>query len=250
MIGDRSFPGPAQESNQSIAVRCRGVIKSYGEGEAKVTALRGVDLEVRQGELLMIVGPSGCGKTTLISVIGAILRQDSGECMVFGCDLQRMSRSERAHFRGASVGFLFQLFNLVPALTAAENVAIPLLINGSPRQRAEARAREILDAVGLGTRIDRLPMQLSGGEQQRVAIARALVHTPRLVVCDEPTSNLDHETGISIMEVLRGLGRRGDRALVVVTHDPRIFQFADRIARMDDGKIIEVTDGGQMGPLQ
>jgi putative ABC transport system ATP-binding protein len=250
MIEDRSIPGLTSESSHGIAVRCLGVVKSYGEGDTKVTALRGVDLEVRQGELLMIVGPSGCGKTTLISVISAILHQDSGECMVLGRDLQCMTQSERAHFRGAAVGFVFQLFNLVPALTAAENVAIPLLINGLPRQRAESRAREILDAVGLGTRIGRLPMQLSGGEQQRVAIARALVHTPKLVVCDEPTSNLDHETGISIMEVLRSAGKTRDRALIVVTHDPRIFQFADRIARMDDGKIVEVTNGGQTGLLQ
>jgi putative ABC transport system ATP-binding protein len=138
----------------------------------------------------------------------------------------------------------------VPALTAAENVAIPLLINGLSRQRAEARAREILDAVGLGARMDGLPMQLSGGEQQRVAIARALVHDPNLVVCDEPTSNLDHETGIGVMEVLRGAGKTRDRALIVVTHDPRIFQFADRIAQMDDGRIIEVTNGRQTGLLQ
>ena len=250
MIEDRSISGPTQSPSHGIAVRFRGVIKSYGEGDTKVTALRGVDLEVRQGELLMIVGPSGCGKTTLISVMGAILTQDSGECVVLGRDLQGMSQSERAHFRGACVGFVFQLFNLVPALTTAENVAIPLLINGLPRQRAEARAREILDAVGLRTRIDGLPMQLSGGEQQRVAIARALVHEPRLVVCDEPTSNLDHETGMSVMEVLRGAGKARDRALVVVTHDPRIFQFADRIAHMDDGKIIDATDGEQTGLLR
>jgi putative ABC transport system ATP-binding protein len=250
MIGDRSIPVSTAESSHGIAVRCHGVVKSYGEGDTKVTALRGVDLEIRQGELLMIVGPSGCGKTTLISVIGAILSQDHGECVVLGRDLQRMSQSERAHFRGASIGFVFQLFNLVPALTAAENVAIPLLINGLSPQRAEARAREILSAVGLDGRMDGLPMQLSGGEQQRVAIARALVHDPRLVVCDEPTSNLDHETGISVMEVLRGVGKTRDRALVVVTHDPRIFQFADRIERMDDGKIIGVTDDGQTRLLQ
>jgi len=235
-----AIPGPTQEPSHGIAVRCRGVVKSYGEGDIKVTALRGVDLEVRQGELLMIVGPSGCGKTTLISVIGAILGQDYGECAVLG----------RAHFRGASIGFVFQLFNLVPTLTAAENVAIPLLINGLSRQRSQARAREILNAVGLGTRIEALPMQLSGGEQQRVAIARALVHAPKLVICDEPTSNLDHQTGVSIMEVLRDTGKTRDRALIVVTHDPRIVQFADRIAHMDDGKIIGVTDGGQTGLLQ
>jgi len=236
------------ESSHSVVVQCRGLVKSYGSGDAKVAALRGVDLEVRQGELLMVVGPSGCGKTTLISVIGAILSQDSGECLVLGHDVQRMSRSDRARFRGASIGFVFQLFNLLPALSAVENVAIPLLISGTERLHAERRAREAIDAVGLGSRANSLPSELSGGEQQRIAIARALVHDPRLIVCDEPTSNLDHDTGLAVMDMLRGAGKMHDRALIVVTHDPRIFQFADRIAHMDDGKIIDVTNGGEPGP--
>jgi putative ABC transport system ATP-binding protein len=198
----------------------------------------------------MLVGPSGCGKTTLISVITAILDHDSGNCEVFGRDLQRMSQSERAGFRGVSIGFVFQLFNLLPALTAVENVAIPLLINGISRRRAEARASEVLEAVGLGIRLSARPAQLSAGQQQRVAIARALVHDPKLIVCDEPTSNLDHETGRSVVEVLRDIAKSPDRALIVVTHDTRIFEFADRIARMDDGKIIEVIDGEDRGRLQ
>jgi len=198
----------------------------------------------------MLVGPSGCGKTTLISVITAILDQDSGNCEVFGRDLQRMSQSERARFRGVSIGFVFQLFNLLPALTAVENVAIPLLISGTCRRRAEARAGEVLEAVGLGTRLSDRPAQLSAGQQQRVAIGRALVHDPKLIVCDEPTSNLDHESGRSVMEVLRDVAKSPNRTLIVVTHDPRIFEFADRIARMDDGKIIEVVDGEDRGRLQ
>ena len=238
------------EPSHDIAVQCRGVTKTYGTGDAEVKALRGVDLEIRRGELLMLVGPSGCGKTTLISVIAAILDQDSGKCEVLGRDLQHMSQSERAHFRGVSIGFVFQLFNLLPALTAVENVAIPLLINGISRRHAEARAREVLEAVGLGIRLSARPAQLSGGQQQRVAIARALVHDPKLIVCDEPTSNLDHKTGRSIMEVLRGVAKSSDRALIVVTHDTRIFEFADRIAHMDDGKIIEVVDGRDRGRLQ
>ena len=161
-----------------------------------------------------------------------------------------MSQSERAHFRGVSIGFVFQLFNLLPALTAVENVAIPLLINGISRRHAEARAREVLETVGLGIRLSARPAQLSGGQQQRVAIARALVHDPKLIVCDEPTSNLDHKTGRSMMEVLRGVAKSSDRALIVVTHDTRIFEFADRIAHMDDGKIIEVVDGRDSGRLQ
>jgi putative ABC transport system ATP-binding protein len=233
-----------------IAVRCRGVTKTYGAGDAKVLALRGIDLDVRCGELLMVVGPSGCGKTTLISVIAGILDQDSGQCEVLGRDLKDMDQKERARFRGLSIGFVFQLFNLLPALNAVENVSVPLLINGAARKNAEARAKDVLQAVSLGSRLDALPGKLSGGQQQRVAIARALVHGPTLIVCDEPTSNLDHVTGRSMMELLRDVAKSPDRALIVVTHDPRIFEFADRIARMDDGKIIEVLDGGNKGRVQ
>jgi putative ABC transport system ATP-binding protein len=238
------------EPSHDIAVSCRRITKSYGTGDARVTALRGVDLAVLRGELLMLVGPSGCGKTTLISVITAILDQDSGDCEVLGRDLQHMTQSERARFRGVSIGFVFQLFNLLPALTAIENVAIPLLLNGMSRRHAEARAKEVLETVGLGIRLSARPPQLSGGQQQRVAIARALVHDPQLMVCDEPTSNLDHETGRSMMELLRAVARGPERALIVVTHDTRIFGFADRIARMDDGKIIEVVDAKDRGRLQ
>jgi putative ABC transport system ATP-binding protein len=242
--------GDAAGPSQDIAVYCRGVTKTYGTGDARVMALRGIDFEVRRGELLLLVGPSGCGKTTLISIIAATLDQDSGKCEVLGHDLEEMDQRERAHFRGVSIGFVFQIFNLLPALTALENVTIPLLINGTPQNQAEARAREALEAVGLGTRLDARPAQLSGGQQQRVAIARALVHDPKLIVCDEPTSNLDHETGRSMMEVLRGVAKNPDRALIVVTHDSRIFDFADRIARMDDGKIVEVVDGRDRERLQ
>jgi putative ABC transport system ATP-binding protein len=226
------------------------VTKSYGSGDAKVAALRGVDLEVKRGELLMIVGPSGCGKTTLISVIATILRGDSGQCHVLGRDLQAMNERERAYFRRESVGFVFQLFNLIPALTAVENVAIPMLIEGASWDRATLRAKTIIEAVGLGVRADALPAKLSGEEQQRVAIARALVHDPALVVCDEPTSNLDHETGHALMEILHGVAKRSDRTIIVVTHDPRIFEFADRIARMDDGKITEIVENDHREQLR
>jgi putative ABC transport system ATP-binding protein len=236
--------------NEQFAVHCHGVTKTYGTGDASVMALRGIDLDVRRGELLMLVGPSGCGKTTLISVIAAILNQDSGNCDVLGQDLKGMDPKERTRFRGASIGFVFQLFNLLPALSAVDNVAVPLLINGVSRKNAETRAREALVQVELGTRLSALPGQLSGGQQQRVAIARALVHNPKLIVCDEPTSNLDHETGRSVMSILRGVAKSPDRALIVVTHDPRIFDFADRIAHMDDGKIIEVVDRKKKEPLQ
>jgi putative ABC transport system ATP-binding protein len=235
----------ATPNREDIAVRCRGLTKTYGTGEASVTALAGIDLDVRRGELLMVVGPSGCGKTTLISIIAAILGQDSGQCEVLGRDLNDLDQNERTRFRGESIGYVFQMFNLLPALSAIENVSIPLLLNGAPRKDAEQRAEESLEAVGLGARMGDLPSHLSGGQQQRVAIARALVHNPKLVVCDEPTSNLDHVAGRGMMELLRSAAKNPDRALIVVTHDPRIFEFADRIAHMDDGKIMKIVENGK-----
>ncbi len=230
--------------NDTTAVYCRDVIKTYGTGDSQVVALRGVNLDVHIGELLMLVGPSGCGKTTLISVIAGILDRDQGECAVFGHDFQEMSQGERTRRRGEQIGFVFQAFNLLPTLTSAENVAIPLLINGMGRRAAVGKARHMLDRVGLGDRINSLPAELSGGQQQRVAIARALVHDPKLIVCDEPTSSLDHETGHAVMEILREVAASPGRSLVIVTHDARIFEFADRIARMDDGHITGITENG------
>ncbi|HYO08310.1 MAG TPA: ABC transporter ATP-binding protein [Tepidisphaeraceae bacterium] len=234
---------PPAPGASGVAVHCRGVTKTYGSGGAKVTALRGIDLDVRPGELMMLVGPSGCGKTTLISVIAGILDRDAGDCTVFGHDFSRMSQRDKTRYRGETIGFVFQAFNLLPTLTAAENVAIPLLINGAARSAALAKAKDLLAQVGLGDRTAAMPSQLSGGQQQRVAIARALVHGPRLIVCDEPTSALDHETGHRVMEMLKQVALRNDRALVIVTHDARIFEFADRIAKMDDGRVVKVSEG-------
>jgi putative ABC transport system ATP-binding protein len=224
-----------------LAVDLAGVTKTYGKGDSKVTALRGVDLEVAPDELLMLVGPSGCGKTTLISIVAGILDQDEGSCHVFNRDLQAMKDRERVHFRGDNIGFVFQAFNLLPTLTAAENVAIPLLIKGLPRREAVGRAMDMLKKVGIGDRGKSLPSELSGGQQQRVAIARSMVHSPKLIVCDEPTSALDHQTGHKVMELFRDVAMGEGRALIIVTHDQRIFEFADRIAKMDDGRIVEVT---------
>jgi len=227
-------------AGKAVAVHCHHVTKTYGLGPAKVDALRGIDLEVYRGELLMLVGPSGCGKTTLISIISAILEQDDGECEVLGRDPMHLEQEEKNRFRGESIGFVFQLFNLLPALTAAENVAVPLLINGIDYKSAIERAKVALDSVGLSPRSEALPGQLSGGQQQRVAIARALVHNPKLIVCDEPTSSLDHKTGHEMMTLLRDIANSPERTLIIVTHDNRILEFADRIARMDDGKITEI----------
>jgi len=228
-------------TRDGLAVQCAALVKSYGAGDSAVMALRGVDLEVRTGELLMLVGPSGCGKTTLISVIAGILDQDAGECLVFTQDFQRMSQHAKTRYRGQTIGFVFQAFNLIPALTAVENVAVPLLINGRNRRVAQARASAMLAQVGLGNRLQALPSQLSGGQQQRVAVARALVHEPRLIVCDEPTSALDAETGQRVMDLLRSVALSQERALVIVTHDAHIFHFADRIAHMNDGRIEQIV---------
>lgn len=234
-------------ADRTFAIRCQGVTKTYGEGPAAVTALRGIDLDVPQGELLMLVGPSGCGKTTLISIVSAILDQDTGHCEVLGQDMVSLSQEERVRFRGTSIGFVFQLFNLLPALTAEENIAVPLLIQGLPRRPAMQQARTVLSEIGLEGRANALPGQLSGGQQQRVAIARALVHDPKLIVCDEPTSNLDHHAGQEMMTLLRDIAQRNGRTLLVVTHDDRILSFADRIASMDDGMIIGIEPGPDMG---
>jgi putative ABC transport system ATP-binding protein len=231
--------------SNNLAVLCENVTKTYRTNGTAVTALRGIDLTVRTGELMMLVGPSGCGKTTLISVIAGILDHDDGECLVFGQDFKQMRDKDRTSYRGHNIGFVFQAFNLLPTLTAAENVAVPLLINGDSRADAMERAEEALRRVNLGDRITSLPKNLSGGQQQRVAIARALVHGPKLIVCDEPTSSLDHETGHKVMELLREVAVGPDRALVIVTHDSRIFEFADRIARMDDGRVIRIEENSK-----
>lgn len=228
-------------SNGAAAVNCQNVVKVYDAGGQKVTALNGVDLQIDMGELMMLVGPSGCGKTTLISVIAGILDQDEGRCEVFGENLLTMPNNEKLNFRAKNIGFVFQAYNLLPSLTAAENVSVPLIINGAKRADAERKASKMLENVGLGGRTASLPAQLSGGQQQRVAIARALVHDPRLIVCDEPTSALDHETGHTVMELLKTVALKHDRSLVIVTHDARIFNFADRIAAMDDGHITKIA---------
>lgn len=225
----------------TIAVHCQNLVKVYMTGNQKVTALNGINLDIALGELMMLVGPSGCGKTTLISVIAGILDQDEGSCELFGHNMLTMRSSEKLNFRAQNIGFVFQAFNLLPSLNAAENVSVPLIINGVKRKEAERKAVAVLGQVGLGGRVNALPAELSGGQQQRVAIARALVHSPRLIVCDEPTSALDHESGQNVLNLLKNVALHKDRSLVIVTHDARIFEFADRIAKMDDGRILNIV---------
>ncbi len=233
---------PPDPDGRAVAVRIRGVTKQFGQGEQAVQALRGVDIEFEKGRMSLLVGPSGCGKTTLLSVIAGILDSDEGKVEVFGREISAMNDRQKTQFRSSEIGFVFQQYNLLPALTSAENASVPLVIAGWPRARAVSRAREVLESIGMGQRTESLPTQLSGGQQQRVAIARALVHEPSLIVCDEPTAALDHETGLTVMELLREAAVRPDRAVVVVTHDNRVFDFGDRIARMDDGRIVSVDN--------
>ncbi len=224
-------------STSPHAVRCVGVQKHFGEGDARIHVLRGVDFEANQGELTFLVGPSGCGKTTLISVITGLLDSTGGTVELFGQETRRLSPEEQILFRRRNLGFVFQQYNLLPALTAAENAAVPLLAAGMKRREAVDRAKSLLVKLGLENRLDTLPSKLSGGQQQRVAMARALVHEPRLIVCDEPTAALDHATGEAVMELLADSAVRPGRAVIVVTHDNRVFHFADAVAHMDDGRI-------------
>jgi putative ABC transport system ATP-binding protein len=228
------------QSTFENAVECRNVRKVFGRGAAEVQALRGIDLSVKQGEVMMLVGPSGCGKTTLISTVAGVLDPSAGDCLVFGKNLHAMSGRDRTAYRGRHIGFVFQQFNLIGSLELRENVAIPLLLNGVSYGEALRKADESLEKVGLGDRVGSRPRDLSGGQQQRVAIARAIVHSPNLVVCDEPTSALDHVTGQHVVELLRSVAAGEGRALIIVTHDSRIYRYADRIARMDDGRVQQI----------
>ncbi|MEX2557381.1 MAG: ABC transporter ATP-binding protein [Actinomycetota bacterium] len=216
-------------------VRATGVRKVYRSG-AEVEALRKIDLDVTRGEMVAIVGPSGSGKTTLLNCLSGLERIDEGEILIDGTDLASMKDDPRTEFRARSMGFVFQAFNLLPVLSAVENVEIPLLLIGTGAREARKRALETLEQVGLAPRADHRPDQLSGGEQQRVAVARALVHKPAVVWADEPTGNLDSESSASVMELFRSLNRDG-QTIVMVTHDQRIAAQASRTIAMRDGLI-------------
>jgi putative ABC transport system ATP-binding protein len=230
------------KTEHAIAVSCRQITRDFGDGDTKTRVLHGIDLDIRLGEITLLVGPSGCGKTTLISIICGLLEPTSGDITLLGQSRQDLQGTRLVQFRGKNVGFVFQQYNLLPALTAAENAALPLIIAGMPRLQAVAKAREMLNTVGLGNRADARPSQLSGGQQQRVAIARALVHEPKLLVCDEPTAALDAHSGQTVMELLRRVALQPDRAVLVVTHDNRVFEYGDRIITMADGRIEKIDE--------
>ncbi len=231
------------------AVATQGLTKVFGTGDTKTTALQGVDAEVRYGETTLLVGPSGCGKTTLISIIAGLLNPTAGKIEVLGHDLVALRGAQLVNFRAKNIGFVFQQYNLLPALTAAENAAVPLVIAGEYRGKAVAAAKAMLAEVGLEPRMNALPSQLSGGQQQRVAIARALIHRPRLLVCDEPTAALDAHSGQVVMQLLRRVAVQPDRAVIIVTHDSRVYQFGDRIIHMSDGRIERVEENEPTGEL-
>jgi putative ABC transport system ATP-binding protein len=242
---------PSEKPTTEFAACLRNVSKSFGDGGSRLQVLKSINLDVKCGDITMLVGPSGCGKTTLLSIVAGTLGVDagSGEVSVFGKDLRKMSRGQMTKFRARSIGFIFQAFNLIPTLSCVENVSVPLLIQGKSTRLAEKRAREVLEQVGLADRMKHRPNQLSGGQQQRVAIARALVHEPRLIICDEPTAALDAKNGTLVMDLFEHVARSAERAVLIVTHDNRIFSHANRIASMDDGQIVEVHDINETQPL-
>lgn len=229
-----------------IAVNIEGVFKDFESGNNLVHALQGVTCSAMKGELLMIVGPSGCGKTTFLSVIAGTLRADKGEVSVYDNLISQMNSNQVTEFRKKNVGFVFQQFHLIKTLSIRENVSIPLLLNGESRSIALEKADCMLENVGLKDCGDRKPMNLSGGQQQRVAIARGLIHEPLLLICDEPTSSLDADTGSHILELMTAVAKTPNRCVIVVTHDSRIFKFADRIVEMDDGKILKILSSKEM----
>ncbi|MFN7733912.1 MAG: ABC transporter ATP-binding protein [Pirellula sp.] len=232
----------------SVAVSCRSVVKDFGEGQAKIRVLHGIDIDFPMGATTFLVGPSGCGKTTLISVIAGLLTATSGEVIVLGETLTRMRGGRLVEFRARNLGFIFQQFNLIPALTAAENAAVSMVVRGRTLASAKRESIRLLDRLGMSANRNKYPNQLSGGQQQRIAIARSLVHDPRIVICDEPTASLDAETGHEVMVLLEEIASADNRAVIVVTHDNRIYPFADHIATMSDGRIKSFEKTSRVAP--
>jgi len=215
------------------------VWKIYQMGEVKVEALRGLNFSVGKGEYVSVMGPSGSGKSTAMNMIGCLDIPTKGHIKLSGKDISQLEESELAQIRGKKIGFIFQSFNLVETLTAKENVMLPMVFQGYSREEREKKARELLEMVGLGDRINHKPSELSGGQRQRVAIARALCNDPEVILADEPTGNLDSKTGKTVMDFLRDLHQKEGRTIIVVTHDKKVADFADRMLYLKDGKIVD-----------
>jgi putative ABC transport system ATP-binding protein len=229
------------------AIAVRRLTKTYTEGNTGTLALRGVDLDVRRGEVLMLMGPSGSGKTTLLSIMGCILTASSGSVQIAGTEITQLKEKQLPAIRLEHIGFVFQGFNLFPTLTARENVELMLDLKGVAARSAKKRAAELLDQVGLGDKHDTFPSDLSGGQKQRVAIARALAGEPGIILADEPTAALDSHTGQNVMEMMSELAHKRGRAVVIVTHDARVLSFADRIVKIEDGAIAGHRDPATEG---
>jgi putative ABC transport system ATP-binding protein len=217
-------------------IRCVHLSKSF----LNLAVLKDIDLAIPTGSIFMILGPSGCGKTTLISIIAGILKKDSGTCMLLNHDLDHMSSKELTAFRGKNIGFVFQNYHLISTISVLDNAMVPLLINRVDETIAQNKAREILSKVGLSSREHLYPDQLSGGEQQRLAIARGVIHEPQILICDEPTAALDHETGDQVVSLISNMNKNLKTTAVIVTHDHRILKYADYIAHMEDGRIVSI----------
>ena len=229
---------------QNIAIQATGLMKWFGEGEARTTAVNEVNLETFFGEMVYIVGPSGSGKTTLLSVLSGILKPNQGTVTVEGTDIWRLSNDKLADFRLNKIGFVFQDYHLFPRLTTAENVAVPLILRRRSWKEALVEAKKYLEIVGLGSRADLPPVKLSGGEQQRVAIARAIVGQPDILILDEPTASLDGDTGHAIVSFVKENILNERRCILIVTHDSRIEELATRILKMEDGRLTGWQKGG------
>src|SRR6516164_1120525 len=221
------------------AISVRDVTKVYVEGASRIQVLHGVDFDVHQGEVVMLMGPSGSGKTTLLSIMGCILRATSGSVQIAGREVATLSERELPAVRLKNIGFIFQGFNLFPTLTVGENVELALDLKGIRGAKAKEESRRLLEQVGLSAKFDAFPSDLSGGQKQRVAIARALSGSPGVILADEPTAALDSHSGRNVMEMMRALAQEHGRGVVVVTHDSRVLEFADRIVHMEDGRIVE-----------
>jgi putative ABC transport system ATP-binding protein len=231
------------ENYRPLVIEARDVVKTYNTGKVTVPALRGVSLSIWKGEMVAIMGPSGCGKTTLLNCLSGLDDIDSGSILIAGTDLAKLSDNRRSDFRATQMGFIFQFYNLLPVLTAVENVELPLLVSGVKPRVARTRALELLEQVGLSEWAGHKPAELSGGQRQRVTIARALVNQPAIIWGDEPTGDLDSANADEIMTLMRDLNQRNQQTFVLVTHDPRVGDACDRIIRMRDGHI--VTNGLQ-----
>ncbi len=225
-----------------VLIKCVGLVKHFHMRGETVKALRGIDLEIRRGEYISIMGPSGSGKSTLFNMIGGLDRPTSGHVLIDGTDLPALPSRQRAFVRCSWIGYVFQTFNLIPVLTALQNVSLPILFSGVPKSEAEDRAQELLQSVGLGDRGHHRPSELSGGQQQRVAIARALANSPRIILADEPTGNLDLKTGEDIIAILTGLSRDKGVTVITATHDHKMLAASDRVVWIEDGAIDRIIN--------